>query len=220
MIFKTWLSNINKAALTLESLNKINFNVNALSVSDISRIADVKDITTVFNELQSISKADYGDFGALKIQESAVAVSALSGELQASTLMMNGFSTTETQAVLSANGLTDAKIEQVLAFAQSGESIKSYNAEVIKACLQNSALSSTEQQSVLDKLGLIDATTGELISTKQVTQAKIEEALINSGLEASEASVTAERIVSTITQGTQKASIEAILALTKKQSKR
>ena len=217
MIFKTWLSNINKAALTLESLNKINFNVNALSVSDISRIADVKDITTVFNELQSISKADYGDFGALKIQESAVAVSALSGELQASTLMMNGFSTTETQAVLSANGLTDAKIEQVLAFAQSGESIKSYNAEVIKACLQNSALSSTEQQSVLDKLGLIDATTGELISTKQVTQAKIEEALINSGLEASEASVTAERIVSTITQGTQKASIEAILALTKKQ---
>lgn len=217
MIFKTWLSDINKTALALESLNKIKFNVNALSVADISRIADVKNITTVFNELQSISKADYGDFGALKIQESAVAVSTLSGELQASTLMMNGFSEAETRAVLSANGLTDAEIEQALAFAQSGESIKLYNAEVIKAGLQNSALSSTEQKLVLDKLGLIDATTGELISTKQVTQAKLEEALINSGLEASEASVTAERIVSTVAQGTQKASIEAILALTKKQ---
>lgn len=217
MIFKTWLSDINKTALALESLNKIKFNINALSVADISRIADVKNITTVFNELQSISKADYGDFGALKIQESAVAVSTLSGELQASTLMMNGFSEAETRAVLSANGLTDAEIEQALAFAQSGESIKLYNAEVIKAGLQNSALSSTEQKLVLDKLGLIDATTGELISTKQVTQAKLEEALINSGLEASEASVTAERIVSTVAQGTQKASIEAILALTKKQ---
>lgn len=217
MIFKTWLSDINKTALALESLNKIKFNINALSVADISRIADVKNITAVFNELQSISKADYGDFGALKIQESAVAVSTLSGELQASTLMMNGFSEAETRAVLSANGLTDAEIEQALAFAQSGESIKLYNAEVIKAGLQNSALSSTEQKLVLDKLGLIDATTGELISTKQVTQAKLEEALINSGLEASEASVTAERIISTVAQGTQKASIEAILALTKKQ---
>ena len=217
MIFKQIYSDINKTAIALEALNKIKFNVTALSVADISRIADVKNITTVFNELQSISKADYGDFGALKIQESAVAVSALSGELQASTLMMNGFSESETRAVLSANGLTDAEIEQALAFAQSGESIKLYNAEVIKAGLQNSALSSTEQKLVLDKLGLIDATTGELISTKQVTQAKLEEALINSGLEASEASVTAERIVSTVTQGTQKASIEAILALTKKQ---
>lgn len=100
--------------------------------------------------------------------------------------------------------MTDAEIEQALAFAQSGESIKLYNAEVIKAGLQNSALSSTEQKLVLDKLGLIDATTGELISTKQVTQAKLEEALINSGLEASEASVTAERIVSTVAQGTQR----------------
>lgn len=101
MIFKTWLSDINKTALALESLNKIKFNVNAFSIADISRIADVKNITTVFNELQSISKADYGDFRALKIQESAVVVSALSDELQASTLMMNGFSEAETRAVLS-----------------------------------------------------------------------------------------------------------------------
>ena len=100
---------------------------------------------------------------------------------------------------------------------QSGESIKLYNAELIKSGLQNSTLSSTEQKLVLDKLGLIDATTGELISTKQVSQAKLEEALINSGLEASESSVTAERIISTFAQGTQKTSIETILALTKKQ---
>ena len=203
--------------MALESLNKIKFNVNAFSIADISRIADVKNITTVFNELQSISKADYGDFRALKIQESAVVVSALSDELQASTLMMNGFSEAETRAVLSVNGLTDAEIEQALAFVQSGESIKLYNAELIKSGLQNSTLSSTEQKLVLDKLGLIDATTGELISTKQVSQAKLEEALINSGLEASESSVTAERIISTFAQGTQKTSIETILALTKKQ---
>lgn len=216
-IFKTWLSDINKTALALESLSKIKFNVNAFSVADISKIANVNNITGVFTELQSISKADYGDFGALKIQESAMAVSGLSGELQASSLLMNGFTEAETATILSTNGLTDSEIEQALAFAQSGESIKLYNAEVIKAGLQNSALSSTEQKLVLDKLGLIDATTGELVASKEVSQAKLQEALINIGLEESEAAVTAERIISTITQGTQKASMEAIIALTKKQ---
>lgn len=99
-IFKTWLSDINKTALALESLNKIKFNVNAFSVADISKIANVNNITGVFTELQSISKADYGDFGALKIQESAMAVSGLSGKLQASSLLINGFTESEVAAIL------------------------------------------------------------------------------------------------------------------------
>lgn len=186
-------------------------------MADIKKIIDVDNIEKVFSELQSISKADYGDFGVLKIQESATAVSGLSGELQASSLLMNGFTEAEITTILATNNLTDSEIEQAIAFAQSGEMIKLYNAETIKAGLQNTALPSTEQKLILDKLGLIDATTGELITTKEISQAKLEEALVNIGLEQSEAAVTAERIISVITQGTQKASIEAIIALTKKQ---
>lgn len=216
-IFKTWASDINKSALALESLNKIKFNIDTISVADIKKITDVDNIEKVFSELQSISKADYGDFGVLKLQESATAVSGLSSELQASSLLMNGFTETEITTILATNNLTDSEIEQAIAFAQSGEMIKLYNAETIKAGLQNTALSSTEQKLILDKLGLIDATTGELITTKEISQAKLEEALVNIGLEQSEAAVTAERIISVVTQGTQKASIEAIIALTKKQ---
>lgn len=218
MIFdKSWFKDINKLALTLDTLNDIEFDIDKLSIDDIKNVVNVKDIEKVFSELKTISEADYGDFGALKIQESATAVSALSAELQASSLSLNGFSEAEINAVLSANGLADSQIEQAVAFAQTSGTIELYNSEIIKAGLQNTALSTTEQKLILDKLGLVDATTGELISTKQVSKAKLEEALVNTGLEASEAAVTAERIISITTQGAQTASMEAMLILTKKQ---
>lgn len=130
---------------------------------------------------------------------------------------MNGFTETEIRAILQTNGLNEAQIEQALVFAQSQKSIKLYNAEVVKATLQNTNLSSTEEKRILDKLKLIGYTTGEIIATKQVSLEKIKEAVANIGLEESEAQVTTERIFAILTQKQEKASLESLILLTKKQ---
>jgi len=157
-------------------------------------------------EIQSIKNADYGDFGALQMQEYANALSELKP--------------TQAAVLLSTQGLTNAQIQQTLA-AQGASTAAQYQAMVEAGLLESSTkLTNTKLQSVLatqleseakaeevmTSMGLTVAKEGEEVQTVKLTAKKLEQAVASGVLTEAQAQELAMTLGVTAAQTSQASS--------------
>lgn len=126
MKIKQTITDIKELSKTINNLSSIDLLGFSKSTILSFKGFDNDQLQAYIAEIQSIQNADYGDFGALQMQEYANALSELE-PIQAAVL-------------LSTQGLTNAQIQQTLA-AQGASTAAQYQAMAEAGLLKSSTLS-------------------------------------------------------------------------------
>lgn len=124
---KQFIKELKDLTTFIQNFKSIGISVDGLSKSNILNIGKIPidQLQAYITEIQSIKNADYGDFGALQMQEYANALSDLDS--------------TQTALLLKTQGLTNAQIQQTLA-AQGASTAAQYQTMVEAGLLESSTM--------------------------------------------------------------------------------
>ncbi|MCI8598947.1 MAG: hypothetical protein HFJ10_11015, partial [Lachnospiraceae bacterium] len=178
--FINTVKNLNK---TIEQLNSINFNISGLSSKQLNILVNdlpAAELQSYINKIKEINNVDYGDFDTSQIQNYANALSDLAPTQTALLLSAQGLSNAKIQETLAAQGLTDT--QQYEAFSNAGllKSKVSLTAAESQYAIQKAFITEMSQADAAAKasetmasLGLSAALQGEGTETVKLTAKKL-----------------------------------------------
>lgn len=158
-------------------------------------------------EIQSIKNADYGDFGALQMQEYANALSELEPTQAAVLLSTQGLTNAQIQQTLAAKGLSTEMQYQAMAEAGLLSSSTKLTNTKLQSVLATQLESDAKAKEVMTSMGLTVAKEGEDAVTVKLTAKKLQEAVASGVLTEAQAQELAMTLGVTTATNAQAASV-------------
>ena len=158
-------------------------------------------------EIQSIKNADYGDFGALQMQEYANALSELKPTQAAVLLSTQGLTNAQIQQTLAAKGLSTEMQYQAMAEAGLLSSSTKLTNTKLQSILATQFESDAKAEEVMTSMGLTVAKEGEDAVTVKLTAKKLQEAVASGVLTEAQAQELAMTLGVTTATNAQAASV-------------
>lgn len=158
-------------------------------------------------EIQSIKNADYGDFGALQMQEYANALSELEPTQVAVLLGTQGLTNAQIQQTLAAKGLSTEMQYQAMAEAGLLSSSTKLTNTKLQSVLATQLESDAKAEEVMTSMGLTVAKEGEDAVTVKLTAKKLQEAVASGVLTEAQAQELAMTLGVTTATNAQAASV-------------
>ena len=158
-------------------------------------------------EIQSIKNADYGDFGALQMQEYANALSELEPTQAAVLLSTQGLTNAQIQQTLAAKGLSTEMQYQAMAEAGLLSSSTKLTNTKLQSVLATQLESDAKAEEVMTSMGLTVAKEGEDAVTVKLTAKKLQEAVASGVLTEAQAQELAMTLGVTTATNAQAASV-------------
>lgn len=158
-------------------------------------------------EIQSIQNADYGDFGALQMQEYANALSELEPTQAAVLLSTQGLTNAQIQQTLAAKGLSTEMQYQAMAEAGLLSSSTKLTNTKLQSVLATQLESDAKAEEVMTSMGLTVAKEGEDAVTVKLTAKKLQEAVASGVLTEAQAQELAMTLGVTTATNAQAASV-------------
>lgn len=158
-------------------------------------------------EIQSIKNADYGDFGALQMQEYANALSELEPTQAAVLLSTQGLTNAQIQQTLAAKGLSTEMQYQAMAEAGLLSSSTNLTNTKLQSVLATQLESDAKAKEVMTSMGLTVAKEGEDAVTVKLTAKKLQEAVASGVLTEAQAQELAMTLGVTTATNAQAASV-------------
>lgn len=158
-------------------------------------------------EIQSIKNADYGDFGALQMQEYANALSELEPTQAAVLLSTQGLTNAQIQQMLAAKGLSTEMQYQAMAEAGLLSSSTKLTNTKLQSVLATQLESDAKAKEVMTSMGLTVAKEGEDAVTVKLTAKKLQEAVASGVLTEAQAQELAMTLGVTTATDAQAASV-------------
>lgn len=159
-------------------------NLSAIDLSGFSKSTilsfkgfDNDQLQAYITEIQSIKNADYGDFGALQMQEYANALSELEPTQAAVLLSTQGLTNAQIQQTLAAKGLSTEMQYQAMAEAGLLSSSTKLTNTKLQSVLATQLESDAKAEEVMTSMGLTVAKEGEDAVTVKLTAKKLQEAV-------------------------------------------
>ncbi len=158
--FINTVKNLNK---TIEQLNSINFNISGLSSKQLNILVndlEAAELQSYINKIKEINNVDYGDFNTSQIQNYANALSDLAP--------------TQTALLLSAQGLSNAKIQETLAAQGFLTDTQQYDAFSNAGLLKSKvSLTAAESQYAIQKAFITEMSQADAAAKASETMASL-----------------------------------------------
>lgn len=158
-------------------------------------------------KIKSIQNADYGDFGALQMQEYANALSELEPTQAAVLLSTQGLTNAQIQQTLAAKGLSTEMQYQAMAEAGLLSSSTKLTNKKLQSVLATQLESDAKAEEVMTSMGLTVAKEGEDAVTVKLTAKKLREAVASGVLTEAQAQELAMILGITTATNAQAASV-------------
>lgn len=168
---------------------------------------DNDQLQAYITEIQSIKNADYGDFGALQMQEYANALSELKPTQAAVLLSTQGLTNAQIQQTLAAQGLSTELQYQAMAEAGLLSSSTKLTNTKLQSVLATQLESDAKAEEVMTSMGLTVAKEGEDAVTVKLTAKKLQEAVASGVLTEAQAQELAMTLGVTTATNAQAASV-------------
>lgn len=168
---------------------------------------DNDQLQAYITEIQSIKNADYGDFGALQMQEYANALSELEPTQAAVLLSTQGLTNAQIQQTLAAKGLSTEMQYQAMAEAGLLSSSTKLTNTKLQSVLATQLESDAKAEEVMTSMGLTVAKEGEDAVTVKLTAKKLQEAVASGVLTEAQAQELAMTLGVTTATNAQAASV-------------
>lgn len=189
-------------------------NLSAIDLSGFSKSTilsfkgfDNDQLQAYITEIQSIKNADYGDFGALQMQEYANALSELEPTQAAVLLSTQGLTNAQIQQTLAAKGLSTEMQYQAMAEAGLLSSSTKLTNTKLQSVLATQLESDAKAEEVMTSMGLTVAKEGEDAVTVKLTAKKLQEAVASGVLTEAQAQELAMTLGVTTATNAQAASV-------------
>lgn len=189
-------------------------NLSAIDLSGFSKSTilsfkgfDNDQLQAYITEIQSIKNADYGDFGALQMQEYANALSELEPTQAAVLLSTQGLTNAQIQQTLAAKGLSTEMQYQAMAEAGLLSSSTKLTNTKLQSVLATQLESDAKAKEVMTSMGLTVAKEGEDAVTVKLTAKKLQEAVASGVLTEAQAQELAMTLGVTTATNAQAASV-------------
>ena len=202
-----------KIKQTITDIKELSKTINNLSSIDLlgfskSTILSFNDqLQAYIAEIQSIQNADYGDFGALQMQEYANALSELEPTQAAVLLSTQGLTNAQIQQTLAAKGLSTEMQYQAMAEAGLLSSSTKLTNTKLQSVLATQLESDAKAEEVMTSMGLTVAKEGEDAVTVKLTAKKLQEAVASGVLTEAQAQELAMTLGVTTATNAQAASV-------------
>lgn len=189
-------------------------NLSAIDLSGFSKSTilsfkgfDNDQLQAYITEIQSIKNADYGDFGALQMQEYANVLSELEPTQAAVLLSTQGLTNAQIQQTLAAKGLSTEMQYQAMAEAGLLSSSTKLTNTKLQSVLATQLESDAKAEEVMTSMGLTVAKEGEDAVTVKLTAKKLQEAVASGVLTEAQAQELAMTLGVTTATNAQVASV-------------
>ena len=182
------------------------FGLNKSNILNLSSISGDQ-LQAYIAEIQSIKNADYGDFGALQMQEYANALSELKPTQAAVLLSTQGLTNAQIQQTLAAKGLSTEMQYQAMAEAGLLSSSTKLTNTKLQSVLATQLESDAKAEEVMTSMGLTVAKEGEDAVTVKLTAKKLQEAVASGVLTEAQAQELAMTLGVTTATNAQAASV-------------
>lgn len=197
-----------KIKQTITDIKELLKTINNLSSIDLFGFSNDNDqLQAYIAEIQSIQNADYGDFGALQMQEYANALSELEPTQAAVLLSTQGLTNAQIQQTLAAKGLSTEMQYQAMAEAGLLSSSTKLTNTKLQSVLATQLESDAKAEEVMTSMGLTVAKEGEDAVTVKLTAKKLQEAVASGVLTEAQAQELAMTLGVTTATNAQAASV-------------
>lgn len=207
MKIKQTITDIKELSKTINNLSSIDLFGFSKSTILSFKGFDNDQLQAYITEIQSIKNADYGDFGALQMQEYANALSELEPTQAAVLLSTQGLTNAQIQQTLAAKGLSTEMQYQAMAEAGLLSSSTKLTNTKLQSVLATQLESDAKAEEVMTSMGLTVAKEGEDAVTVKLTAKKLQEAVASGVLTEAQAQELAMTLGVTTATNAQAASV-------------
>lgn len=207
MKIKQTITDIKELSKTINNLSSIDLLGFSKSTILSFKGFDNDQLQAYITEIQSIKNADYGDFGALQMQEYANALSELEPTQAAVLLSTKGLTNAQIQQTLAAKGLSTEMQYQAMAEAGLLSSSTKLTNTKLQSVLATQLESDAKAEEVMTSMGLTVAKEGEDAVTVKLTAKKLQEAVASGVLTEAQAQELAMTLGVTTATNAQAASV-------------
>ena len=207
MKIKQTITDIKELSKTINNLSSIDLFGFSKSTILSFKGFDNDQLQAYIAEIQSIQNADYGDFGALQMQEYANALSELEPTQAAVLLSTQGLTNAQIQQTLAAKGLSTEMQYQAMAEAGLLSSSTKLTNTKLQSVLATQLESDAKAEEVMTSMGLTVAKEGEDAVTVKLTAKKLQEAVASGVLTEAQAQELAMTLGVTTATNAQAASV-------------
>lgn len=207
MKIKQTITDIKELSKTINNLSSIDLFGFSKSTILSFKGFDNDQLQAYIAEIQSIQNADYGDFGALQMQEYANALSELEPTQAAVLLSTQGLTNAQIQQTLAAKGLSTEMQYQAMAEAGLLSSSTKLTNTKLQSVLATQLESDAKAEEVMTSMGLTVAKEGEDAVTVKLTAKKLQEAVASGVLTEAQAQELAMTLGVTTAINAQAASV-------------
>lgn len=207
MKIKQTITDIKELSKTINNLSSIDLLGFSKSTILSFKGFDNDQLQAYIAEIQSIQNADYGDFGALQMQEYANALSELEPTQAAVLLSTQGLTNAQIQQTLAAKGLSTEMQYQAMAEAGLLSSSTKLTNTKLQSVLATQLESDAKAEEVMTSMGLTVAKEGEDAVTVKLTAKKLQEAVASGVLTEAQAQELAMTLGVTTATNAQAASV-------------
>lgn len=207
MKIKQTITDIKELSKTINNLSSIDLLGFSKSTILSFKGFDNDQLQAYIAEIQSIQNADYGDFGALQMQEYANALSELEPTQAAVLFSTQGLTNAQIQQTLAAKGLSTEMQYQAMAEAGLLSSSTKLTNTKLQSVLATQLESDAKAKEVMTSMGLTVAKEGEDAVTVKLTAKKLQEAVASGVLTEAQAQELAMTLGVTTATNAQAASV-------------